>query len=92
MTGEVRETREIRLKRLKIRAWRRGIKEMDLLLGGFADREMAALDEDGLDAFEALMEEADQDLLRWVTGLEPAPEVHRAMLLRVAPEARLIGG
>lgn len=86
------ESREIRLKRLKIRAWRRGIKEMDLLLGGFADSQMAALDAAGLDAFEALMEEADQDLLRWVTGLEPAPEAHRAMLRRVAPEARLIDG
>ncbi|SIN81168.1 succinate dehydrogenase assembly factor 2 [Vannielia litorea] len=83
------EPREVRLKRLKIRAWRRGIKEMDLLLGGFADREMADLSAAELDAFEALMEEADQDLLRWVTGLEPAPEGHLPMLRRVAPEARL---
>lgn len=83
------ETREIRLKRLKIRAWRRGIKEMDLLLGGFADSAMAALDDEGLDALEALMEEADQDLLRWVTGLEPVPAHHRDMLARIAPTARL---
>ncbi|WP_315898477.1 succinate dehydrogenase assembly factor 2 [Vannielia litorea] len=83
------EPREVRLKRLKIRAWRRGIKEMDLLLGGFADSRMAELSEAELDDFEALMEEADQDLLRWVTGLEPAPEAHLPMLRRVAPEARL---
>ena len=86
------EPREVRLKRLGIRAWRRGIKEMDLLLGGFADNQMAGLSAAELDAFEALMEEADQDLLRWVTGLEPAPEAHRKMLSRIAPEARLIGG
>ena len=89
MSGEARETR---LKRLKIRAWRRGIKEMDLLLGGFADREMAGLSEAELEAFEALMEEADQDLLRWVTGLAPVPPEHRAMLARVAPEARMLEG
>nr|WP_256471628.1 succinate dehydrogenase assembly factor 2 [Oceanicola sp. 502str15] len=77
------------MKRLKIRAWRRGIKEMDLLLGGFADSEMAGLADSELDALEALMEEADQDLLRWVTGLEAPPEVHVAMLRRIAPEARL---
>ncbi|MBS8228794.1 succinate dehydrogenase assembly factor 2 [Vannielia litorea] len=62
---------------------------MDLLLGGFADSEMAGLSDEDLDAFEALMEEADQDLLRWVTGLAPAPEHHVAMLRRIAPEARV---
>ncbi|MDF1871474.1 succinate dehydrogenase assembly factor 2 [Vannielia sp.] len=77
------ETREIRLKRLKIRAWRRGLKEMDLLMGGFADTEMASLSDADLDAFEAVMEEADQDLLRWVTGVEPVPEEHAEMLARI---------
>ena len=44
------ETRETRIKRLRMRSWRRGIKEMDLILGGFADAELAGLDAATLDA------------------------------------------
>ena len=62
------ETREIRLKRLKIRSWRRGTKEMDLLLGGFADAKMANLSDAELDAYERLMDENDQDLYAWLSG------------------------
>ncbi|MEM6906075.1 MAG: succinate dehydrogenase assembly factor 2 [Pseudomonadota bacterium] len=65
---------EIRLKRLRIRAWRRGTKEMDLLLGGFADGAMATLDGAALDAFEELMNENDTDLYRWVSRQAPEPE------------------
>jgi succinate dehydrogenase flavin-adding protein (antitoxin of CptAB toxin-antitoxin module) len=56
------ETREIRIKRLRMRAWHRGIKEMDLILGGWADAHLAALDDTTLDAFEAVLAEADHDL------------------------------
>ncbi|MEO0913281.1 MAG: succinate dehydrogenase assembly factor 2, partial [Pseudomonadota bacterium] len=54
MTGE---TPEHRLKRLRLRSWRRGIKEMDLILGRFADAELAALSAEELDAYEALIAE-----------------------------------
>jgi len=67
------EPRNIRLKRLRIRAWRRGIKEMDLVLGGFADTQLEGLDDPQLDLFEALMGENDHDLLSWVTGQVQAP-------------------
>ena len=70
------ETRENRLKRLKIRCWRRGTKEMDMLFGPYADRGLADLDDAGLDAFEALMEENDQDLYLWISGAEPEPAQH----------------
>ena len=77
------EDRGTRLKRLRIRCWRRGTKEMDLLLGGFADGGMTALDAAGLDQFERLLEENDQDLYTWISGQIAAPEVHRDMLERL---------
>ncbi|MEL6677114.1 MAG: succinate dehydrogenase assembly factor 2 [Pseudomonadota bacterium] len=77
------ETREHRLKRLRIRAWRRGTKEMDLILGGFADAHLAALSDGELDALEALMAENDQELYTWMSGQIAPPEEHRAMVERI---------
>ena len=81
MTGEPRETR---LKRLRIRAWRRCIKEMDLVLGGFADARLSDLSDAEIDIFEALMGENDHDLLQWVTGQSNAPARYQDLL----PELR----
>jgi antitoxin CptB len=67
------ETPEIRLKRLKIRSIRRGIKEMDLLLGQFAETRLASLSDDQLATYEILLDENDQDLLAWVTGQAECP-------------------
>ena len=61
-----------RRKKLRFRAWRRGFREIDLILGGFADRRLAELDDAGLDAFEALLEAPDQDVYLWITE-EAAP-------------------
>lgn len=77
------ESRETRLKRLKIRCWRRGTKEMDLLFGQFADAGLAALEDVELDAFEALMEENDNDLYLWISGASPVPEAHVTAVDRV---------
>ncbi|GHH00062.1 FAD assembly factor SdhE [Pseudodonghicola xiamenensis] len=68
------ETREIRIKRLKMRSMRRGIKEMDLILQAFAARRLEAMTPGELDLYEALLDENDQDLYQWVTGqaLPPA--------------------
>ena len=74
------ESRETRLKRLRLRSWRRGIKEMDLILGGFADNGLADLDAPALDAYEALLEENDWDLYYWVTGARETPDEHRPMI------------
>ncbi|MBK8083457.1 MAG: succinate dehydrogenase assembly factor 2 [Devosia sp.] len=71
----------MRLRRLRFRAWHRGTKEMDLLLGPFADARLEGMAEAELDRFEALLEEADTDLLKWLTGQEPAPaDADRALL------------
>jgi len=62
-----------RRKKLKFRAWRRGFREIDLILGAFADRKLLELDESGLDAFERLLDAPDQDVFAWITDQAPAP-------------------
>jgi len=77
------ENREIRLKRLRLRSWRRGLKEMDLLFGSFADEKMHTLTDAELDAHEILMSEHDQDLLVWFTGQKETPNELKDALSRV---------
>ncbi len=77
------EDQETRLRRLRLRSWRRGIKEMDLILGPFADAELAALGEAELEAYERLLEEPDWDLYAWVTGRAETPTAHEAMVARL---------
>lgn len=62
-----------RLKRIRFRAWRRGFREADLILGPFADSRVRDLSPDELERFEALLEESDQDIWDWVMGARPAP-------------------
>ena len=64
---------DVHRRRTHFRAWHRGMREMDLILGRFADAEIALLTEDELDAFDALMEEQDRDLFAWLTGEVPLP-------------------
>lgn len=68
------ELREHRLKRMQMRSMRRGIKEMDLILSAYAERNLAAMSPGDLDLYDALLNENDQDLYQWVTGQAPAPE------------------
>lgn len=67
------EPHELRLKRLYMRAHRRGLKEMDLILGPYAEAMLGAMEPGALDLFERLLDENDQDLLSWITGLAPVP-------------------
>ena len=62
-----------RLKMLSFRSWRRGFREADLIIGGFADQHLATLTPDQLDRFEALLEAPDVDLYPWIMGVSPAP-------------------
>lgn len=72
--------RDSRLRRLKVRGWRRGMKEMDLILGPYADALLEGRAEADLDALEALMEENDQDLYLWVSGAVEGPAAHAPAL------------
>lgn len=82
------EATEARLKRMRMRAWRRGTKEMDLILGPFADAALGGLSEPDLAVFDQVLEQNDQDLLPWVLGQNPAPQDLAAMIERIATAAR----
>ena len=68
------ETTETRRKRLRFRSWHRGTREMDLLVGNFADANLASFDDAQLDRFEALLLESDPDLYNWMIGRADPPE------------------
>lgn len=73
--SETAESLDFRRKRVLWRASHRGMREMDLLLGGFARARIGALDGPGLDALEAIIAIPDQTLFAWATGEEaPLPE------------------
>ena len=65
--------REHRLKRLRFRAWHRGTKEADLMIGGFFDAHGAGLDDAEIAWFENFLEEQDVDIMAWAMGAQPVP-------------------
>jgi antitoxin CptB len=75
MTGSSRSSDGLdpRRRRTLFRAWRRGTREMDLLLGGFADMHINELSDGDLTDFEALMDVPEGDLYGWLTGRQPVP-------------------
>ena len=78
------EPHETRLKRLRMRSMRRGIREMDLILSAFADAELDRMSDEELRVYDRLLNENDQDLYAWVTGQTPAPEPFTDLVARVA--------
>ena len=62
-----------RRRRLLFRCWHRGMREMDLLMGQFADAHLLGFSEQELDLFETLSENQDQELLSWIVGSKPVP-------------------
>jgi antitoxin CptB len=68
------EALETRRKRLLWRASHRGLREMDLLLGGFARSHIERLSEDELDELETIIAIPDQELMAWLLGDVPAPQ------------------
>ena len=86
MTGSTRSSGGLddRRKRLLFRCWHRGTREMDLILGRFADAEIANLTEDELVQFEHLMDVPDPDLYAALTGnLTPAPDYANGLFDRI---------
>ncbi len=66
-------TLDTRRKRALFRAWHRGTREMDLVMGRFATRELATLSDQELDQFEDLMEMPDPEVYDWIIGRAPTP-------------------
>lgn len=73
---------EIRKRRLLFRAWHRGTREMDLLLGRFADSEIGQLSDGEIAAFEKLLDAPEPDIYHWIMDTMPAPGEYDAALLR----------
>ena len=82
------ETAEARLKRMAMRSWRRGTKEMDLVFGPWADAHLATADEATLIGYDALLDENDQDLNAWIVGQAEPPAHHAELLARIGGFAR----
>ncbi len=80
--ARLNETREQRLGRIAFRAWRRGFREADLVLGPFADQVGPTLSTEELDLFEALlMEDNDHTLYAWIIETAPTPEPYLGSLM-----------
>jgi antitoxin CptB len=73
---------ETRLNRVRFRAWRRGFREADLILGPFADRHARGLTPEDLDRFEILLEQPDPDLYAWILGTAEVPQEFDHDLMR----------
>ncbi|WP_045389901.1 succinate dehydrogenase assembly factor 2 [Falsirhodobacter sp. alg1] len=77
-------------KRLSMRSWRRGMKEMDLILGPWSDTHLPDLGSEDTALYEVLLEENDQELFAWMLGQRPIPEgpLHD-LTARIAEYARI---
>jgi len=73
--------RDTRLKRLRFRACHRGVREADMLVGGYFDRWHEVWGDAEAAWFEALLEEQDVDILAWAMGTAPVPERWRGEMM-----------
>jgi antitoxin CptB len=82
MTGSTRSSGGLddRRKRLLFRCWHRGTREMDLILGRFADAEIATLGDDELTQLELLIDVPDPDLYAALTGDKPLAREYASVL------------
>lgn len=78
MTGTTRSSAEldVRKRKLLFRSWHRGMREVDLILGRFADGAIETLSDQELDEYDMLLDVSDTDLLAWVTGERAVSPAH----------------
>jgi antitoxin CptB len=91
MTGTTRSSEglDTRRRKLLFRSWHRGMREMDLILGTFADTAIHDLSDAELDEYEKLLELQDADLLSWFTGEQAIPAAHDTAIYRKILAQRL---
>ena len=70
-------------KRLRFRSWHRGTREMDLILGRFADAHLAAMTQAQLDRYAALLENSDPDIYDWLTDRAAPPKTAESDVLQL---------
>jgi len=71
------------IAKLTMRCSRRGIKEMDVILGGFAKTELVKLAPEELTTLETMLEENDHDILAWIMGRKETPSSYEALIQKV---------
>ena len=81
------ETRDVMIKRMRMRSMRRGIKEMDLILSDFSGRKLDGMDDAGLAHYDQLLAENDHDLYAWVGGTAPAPAEYVDLIAQIGAGA-----
>jgi antitoxin CptB len=82
MTERSSEGLDVRRRKLLFRAWRRGVRETDLIVGRFADAYIERFDDADLDDFERLIEVDNAELYAWVVGAEGVPADYDTAVLR----------
>jgi len=82
MTEPSSEGLDVRRRKLLFRAWRRGVREMDLIVGRFADAYIDKFDDGALDDFERLIEAPNAELYAWITGDQKVPANFDTAVLR----------
>ena len=85
-----REVLDERRRKLKFRAWRRGFREMDLLMGSFADAHLADLNDDDVSEFERLLSTPDWEVYAWLIGQKQVPSNYESALLTQMMEFRYV--
>ena len=72
------------IKRLKIRSWRRGMKEMDIILGKFIDQEVQTMDNNEIATYENLLNNDDQTIFSWLLNKEKTPEEFNDIIKKIS--------
>ncbi len=80
--GDDTDARQQRIRKLSFRAWRRGFKEADIILGHFSDEALPTMTDAELDTFEILLEVPDQDLYGWIIERDPTPPEYQSEIMR----------
>ena len=80
---------DVRRKRLIFRSWHRGTKEMDMLLGQFADAHLHHFTAQQLDQYERILKNSDPDLYNWISGNEPLPPAESSAVMTQLFQNRL---
>jgi antitoxin CptB len=93
MTGTMRSSDglDVRRRKLLFRAWHRGMREMDMVMGRFADRHIETLADAELDEFERLLGLPDPELLAWISGGEAVPENYDTPVFRRLRDFHFVG-
>lgn len=72
-TEEIVNDLEKKRKQLLFRSWHRGTREMDLIMGSFADSNLSVFSGDELNTYDEILQMSDPDLYNWISGREPVP-------------------